>query len=136
MFAVQIWPRLVPVFKSILDQSGRCHPRLPPTLPDPDGLLSERVATGTLYVYGRIYCMFTRKFTGGHGVMCTCTVLVTLGSGCSLHYKGNSKFATRFALIRQSFTIGPSLASGGLNFCFGPSKLAIRQSFFCQCNIF
>ena len=34
-----------------------------------------------------------------------------------MHYKGNSIFAPRFALIRQSFTVGPPLASGGLNFC-------------------
>ena len=35
-----------------------------------------------------------------------------------MHYKGNSIFAPRFALIRQSFTVGAPLASGGLNFCF------------------
>ena len=34
-----------------------------------------------------------------------------------MHYKGNSIFAPRFALIRQSFTVGPPLASDRLNFC-------------------
>ena len=34
-----------------------------------------------------------------------------------MHYKGNSIFAPRFTLIRQSFTVDPPLASGDLNFC-------------------
>ena len=58
---------------------GSSSSSITPILPDPDGPLSERVATGTLYIYGRVYFTFTRKFTDGHGVMCTCTVLVTLG---------------------------------------------------------
>ena len=43
-----------------------------------------RYTTGTLYCDGQVYCMFTRKFTSDHGVMCTCTVLVMLGGGAVL----------------------------------------------------
>ena len=103
---------------------GHRHPRLPKPLV----IWMVRWAKGfqlkpnyhqlghcKLYVYEpRVYCTPTREFTSGHGVMCT--VMVTLRSRYSLQC-----FASCFDIlahsIRQSFTPGPPLASGSLNFC-------------------
>ena len=51
-----------------------------------------------------------------------------------MHYKGNLIFAPRFTMIRQSFTVGPPLASDGLNFCL-IFQVGDSPKFFRQCNI-
>ena len=100
-----------------------------PTLPDPDGPLSERVPAKAIELANAEVkqsqeSSHGRRLPHGH---------------CSLHYKGNlglvfSIFAPQFVLIRQSFTVGPLLASGGLNFCL-IFQVGDSPKFFCQCNI-
>ena len=89
-----------------------------PTLPDPDGPLSERVPAKVKQ---------SKESSRGQRPPRGC---------CSLHYKGNLGLVfSIFALIRQSLTIGPPLASDGLNFCL-IFHVGDSPKFFCQCNIF
>ena len=85
-----------------------------PALPDPNGLLSERVPAKAIEL-ANAEVKPSKTVQNRHVDEPPC-------GRCSLHYKGNlglvfSIFAPRFVQICQSFTVGPPLASGGLNFC-------------------
>ena len=79
------------------------------TLPDLDGPLSEKVPAKAIKL-ANTEVKQSKELSRGQRLPREC---------CSLHYKGNLGLVfSIFTLIHQSFTIGPPLASGGLNFCF------------------
>ena len=87
-------------------------PSTTPTLPDPDGPLSERVPAKAIQL-ANAKVKQSKESSRGRRASRGC---------CSLHYKGKlglviSIFTPRFVLIRQSFTVGLPLGSGSLNFC-------------------